>query len=154
MRAVYMADWMANAICEADMKPDDEIKGVRDYIFSFAKEMGYEDYVDYDGRLGKYYATFDLDDESSTRKLIERYDEHSAWEELTEWLGDRDFFHTYTREEIVKMNNEERFTKRMECEAVWGKEFEKHGLERIKIAETPLPNPISKSRKIKGKDYE
>ena len=131
MRGMYMADWMANAICEADMKQDDGIKEARNHIFSFAKEMGYEDYADYDDKLGTYYATFDMDDEPSIRTLIERYDEHSAWEELGEWLGERDFFAKYTREEIKAMNDEVRFTKRMQCELVWGEEFEKYGVERL-----------------------
>jgi len=133
MRAVYMADWMANAICEADMKQDDAIKAIRDYVFSFAKEMGVENYVEYDNELGAYCATFDMDDEPTTRKLIERYDEHSAWDELIEWLGDRDFYRKYTREEIEKMTKNDLFMKRMECEDVWGEEFEKHGVERLAI---------------------
>lgn len=136
MRGMYMADWMANAICEAGMKEDDGIKEARNYIFSFAKEMGYEDFAEYSEDLGKYYATFDMDDEPSTRKLIERYEEHTTWEELAEWLGDRDFFKKYTREEIKAMSDEDRFMKRMECEAVWGEEFEKYGVERLKIDET------------------
>ena len=133
IRATYMADWMANAICEADMKQDDGIKEIRDYVFSFAKEMGYEDYAEYDEKLGKYYATFDLDDEPATRKLIERYDEHSAWDEIVEWLGERDFFKKYTKDEIQKMNDDERFTKRIECEDKWGEEFEKYGIERLEV---------------------
>jgi hypothetical protein len=48
LRATYMADWMANAICDTDMKKDEDIKNIRNYIFSFAKEMGYGDFVDYD----------------------------------------------------------------------------------------------------------
>src|SRR3989344_883332 len=87
IRATYMADWMANAICESDMKQDDGIKEIRDYVFSVAKEMGYEKFVEYGGVRGRYYATFDLDDEPSIRTLIKRYDESSAWDELSEWLG-------------------------------------------------------------------
>ena len=40
IRATYMADWMANAICEAGMEQDAGIKEIRDHIFSFAKEVG------------------------------------------------------------------------------------------------------------------
>ena len=133
IRATYMADWMANAICEADMKEDDGIKEIRDYIFSFAKEMGYEDFVEYSADMGKYYATFDLDDEPSIRKLIERYDEYAFWDEIVEYLGERDFFNKYSKEAIKKMSDEERFSKRMECQDVWGKEFEKYGIERLDI---------------------
>jgi len=133
IRATYMADWMANAICEGNMEEDDRIKEIRDYIFSFAKEMGFEDYAEYDEKLKKYYATFDLDDEPVTRKLIERYDEHVFWEGLYDRLGERDFFKKYTKDEIKKMNDEERFSKRMECEDIWGEEMEENGIERLGI---------------------
>lgn len=133
IRAVYMADWMANAICDADMKEDDGIKNIRDYIFSFAKEMGYEDYAEYDEKSGNYYATWDMDDEPSVRALIKRYDEHTMWEELAETLGERDFFRTHTKEEIDAMTHEGRVEKVWECEARWGKEFEEHGIDRVGV---------------------
>jgi len=145
IRALYMADWMANAICEADMKEDEEIKDVRNYFFSFAKEMGYEEYVEYDKELGKHYATFELDDEPSIRKLIERYDNHAFWDEIAERLGERDFFQKYTKDEIKKMSDDERFTKRIKCAIAWEEEFEKYGVERLGI--------IKKARKIKGVGY-
>jgi len=135
MRGMYMADWVANAICEADMKRDEDIKETRNYLFSFAKEMGLERYVEYDKELGEYFATFDMDDESVTRSLIERFEEHSAWDELSSWLGDRDFFTKYTQEEIKKMTKEEYFMKRMECEDVWEEEFTEYGIDRLKIDE-------------------
>ncbi len=135
MRGMYMADWMANAICDADMKKDDGIKEARNYIFSFAKEFGYEDYAEYDDELGNYYATFDMDDEPVTQALIERYDECVSWDEIGEWLGERDFYRKYTREEIEAMSGEDYFMKFMECQIVWEEEFEKHGIERLKIDE-------------------
>lgn len=132
MRGMYMADWMANAICESDMKADDDIKEVRNCIFSFAKEMGFEKYVGYDKEIG-YHATWDMDDEPTVRPLIERYDELSTWDGLGEWLGERDFFKKYSQAKIEMMSDEERFTKRMECEIAWEEEFEKYGIERLEI---------------------
>ncbi len=133
IRATYMADWMANAICEEGMKKDGDIKEIRDYIFSFAKEMGFKNYVGYDEKIG-YYAELDLDDEPSTRALIERYDEHSTWDELGGWLGKRDFHRKYSQKEIEKMTDEDRFMKLMECDIAWEKEFEEHGIERLGLA--------------------
>ena len=133
IRATYMADWMANAICERGMKEDDGIKEIRDHVFSFAKEMGYEKFVEYTKDMGKYYATFDMDDEPTTRKLINRYDEHAFWEEIIERLGERDFFRKYTKDEIKKMSDDEHYNKHMECEMVYGKEFENNGIERLGI---------------------
>ena len=102
MRATYMADWMANAICEQGMKEDAAIKAIRNHVFSYAEEMGYEQYAEYSEDLDRYVATFDMDDEPSTRKLIDRYDEHTMWETLIRWLGERDFFKKYSKEQIKK----------------------------------------------------
>lgn len=129
-----MADWTANAICEADMKQDEDIKGIRNHIFSFAKEMGFEKYIGYDKDIG-YYADFELDDEPSIRSLIERYDEHSFWDELVDRLGERDFMKKYTREQRKAMTDEEHFSKRMECEESWGKELEENGVGRLRVDE-------------------
>lgn len=133
LRAVYMADWMANAICERDMKEDEGIKKIRNHIFSFAKEMGYSDYAEYDDMLKDFYATWDLDDEPSVRALIDRYDDSTFWQEILERFADRDFFKKYTREEIGKMSKEEYFEKHFESEEVWVNELEEHGIERFKI---------------------
>lgn len=136
MRGMYMADWMANAICDADMEEDAGIKELQDYIFSFAKEMGYEDFVEYDTESGKYYATDNMDDELVTQALITRYDERTTWDELAEWLGERDFFMKYSHEEIEKMTQEERFIKHMECQISWEREFEKYDVQRLSIDKT------------------
>jgi len=136
LRAVYMADWMANAICEADMEEDKGIEEIQDYVFSFAKEMGFEKYVQYDEGLKEHFATFDLEDEQSVRSHIDRYDEHITWENLVDWLGDRDFSRKYSEEEIKNMSREEYFIKRMECETPWEEELAEYGLERITIDES------------------
>ncbi len=133
LRSVYIADWIANAICERDMKEDEDIKKVRNHVFSFAKDFGYDDFVTYDDELKSYFSTWDLDDESSTREIIERYDEHIFWEELSERMGERDFHDKYKPAEIEKMSDEERFTKHMKCQIVWEKELEKNGVERIEL---------------------
>ena len=48
-------------------------------------------------------------------------------------LGERDFFIKYTPKEIERMSDDERFTKRMECDIVWEEEMEKYGIERMHI---------------------
>lgn len=133
LRAVYIADWVANAICEEDMKEDAGIKAIRDYIFSFAKEMGYEKFVQHDKELGRYFATFDLDDEPQVRDLIDRFEEDALWDELIDRLGMRDFFRKYSEKEIEAMGEMESVTNLSICEDAWADEFETHGLSRLKI---------------------
>lgn len=133
VRAVYMAYWMANAICAHDEDKDKDIDDIRNYIFSLKDEMGIPDgYIEYDDRIG-YHATLALDDEPTTRRLIERYDNDVFWEQLVERLGARDFRRAYTDEQIEAMTQEERFQKLMEEQIQWEEEIEAHGLERLVI---------------------
>ncbi|MBI3633451.1 MAG: hypothetical protein HY226_04115 [Candidatus Vogelbacteria bacterium] len=115
------------------MKQDEGVKSICDYMFSFAKEMGYEDYVEYDEEIKKYFATWELDDDTTTRELIERYDDHTFWEEISEQFGERDFLRMYTKEEREKMTDDEHFTRLMECQIPWEEEFEKRGIDRLDI---------------------
>ncbi len=133
LRAVYIADWVANAICEEDMKEDDGIKEIRNYIFTFAKELGYEKYVVYDKKMGRHFATFDLDDEPKVRELIDRFEDHCFWDELSERMGERDFLRNHTKNEIEKMDEMEYISKLKSLEDAWADEFETYGLSRLKV---------------------
>lgn len=131
LRAVYLADWMANAICSGDIEEDAGITDAKNLIYSLAKQMGYDEYVTHDEETGGLYSTWDLDDSPSVRLLIKRYDDHTFWEELADRLGERDFFKTYSKSEIQKMDNEERFKEQMKCQIHWERELEKHGIDRL-----------------------
>lgn len=136
-RAVYMSDWMSNAVCEQDEKFDEGIKNIRNYIFSFAKEMGCEEYIGHDDRFG-YYAQLKLDDEPSIRSLIKRYDEHVFWDELTERLAEREIAENFTPEEWSNLTHEERMDTFWQAEARWSEEFEQHGIERLRIIDMKM----------------
>lgn len=132
MRAVYMAYWMTNAICEEGMEEDQGIEDIEKYMYSFAKEFGFEEFVEYSEYLKRHCATLTFDDDPGVREYIDRYDDHIFWEELVERLAERDLLEKFTEEEIDAMLPEEFFDRRMECESVWGEEFEKHGLNRLR----------------------
>jgi hypothetical protein len=111
MRAVYIADWMANAVTTNVSDVDKDIEKLGKYVYSYASEMGYGNYID---KEITDEANLDLDDEPTIRQLIERYDEATCWDELARLLGERDFCHKYKEDEIERMSNEERFLKLME----------------------------------------
>jgi len=127
-KTVYLGNWMANA--QRVGTPQDPIlkdyRDIADYIFSFASEFGFPDHYESELEFSD-----DDDDTTEVSRIHEEYDEQSLWEELADMLGERDFFRKYTKEEIEKMSDEERFTKRMECEDIWGEEFENNGIERL-----------------------
>ena len=117
------------------MEEDDDIKNIRNYVFSFALEMGFDNFVEYSEEMKEYYAKLEFDDDPSVRDLIERYDEHSAWGEFVDMLGERDFFRKFTRAERRAMSDKEHFMELSECENVWDEEFAEHGIDRLEINE-------------------
>jgi len=138
LRATYMADWMANSICEQDMEQDKGIKDIRNFIFSFAKDFGYEEFVTFDKDTKTYYSTWDLDDEPKIRELIKRYDEHTFWEEAMEMFAERDVHEKYTYDDLEKMDHEERVGKIWEAEDRWSKEFEEYGIKRLRVVDMKM----------------
>ncbi|MFH1898636.1 MAG: hypothetical protein ABH886_10495 [Candidatus Desantisbacteria bacterium] len=54
---LYIADWVMNA-CKAEDDPRTETyKELEQKIFSYAKDMGFEDLVEYEADFGKYFPT-------------------------------------------------------------------------------------------------
>ena len=132
MKLVYLGNWMANA-----HRTDDIIEKYEDlesYVFSFAKDFGLEKYAD-DEKVGdgKFYPTMAFTEETDVHDLHHEYDDETFWSELSERLGERDFFNKYSKEEWEKMTEEERMLKRDECDIKWEEELESSGVERLEI---------------------
>ena len=132
MKVVYLGNWMANAHRIDDMKK--EYEAIEDYVFSFAAKFGQAQYVVHEPKDGdKYYPNRAFEEETDVHELHDEYDEETVWDELAQWLGERDFFECYSDAEIKAMSRDEHFIKMSECIIVYNKEFEKHGMERIRI---------------------
>ena len=134
LETVYLGNWMANAIHNGS-KEDPIHKGIEDienYVFSFAKEFGFEKYVDdEDAKSGEFFPTNEFDE--LAQKYIEEYDEKCFWDELFYRFSDRDFERKYTDKEISKMEMKELFEKEEPFRKKWDDEFINHGIERLEI---------------------
>lgn len=139
LKVVYLGNWMVNAYRTEDMKK--EYEGVEDYIFSLAPQFGLEKYMDHETSDGdRYYPTSFFEETTDVRLLIEEYDEEMFWDELAESLGKRDFVKMYSRKEIEKMSREKYFDKLYEHIDNYIEEFEKFGLQRIRIQKQNKPH--------------
>jgi len=133
MKVVYLGNWVANAYRTEKMKKDYE--AIDDYIFSFAPKFGLSRFMDHEATDGdRYFPTRAFEEETDVHELHDEYDEETVWDELAQWLGERDLFERYSEAEINAMSREEYFRNKAECVAVYEKEFEKHGMERVRIA--------------------
>ncbi|MDO8592684.1 MAG: hypothetical protein Q7R92_02845 [bacterium] len=133
MKSVYLGNWLANA-SRLQGEQIKEYEEIEDYIFSFAKEFGYNRYVDHESKDGdRYFPTRYFEEETDVEILREDYDNETFWQEAADRFGDRDFIKKYGEETIKKMDREERFIKIMECQEKYEKEFEENGIERMEI---------------------
>lgn len=127
-----MGNWVANAYRTENMQKDYE--GIEDYIFSLAPKFGLDEYVDHEESDGnRYYPTNFFEEKTDVHNLHEAYDQETFWDELAERLGERDFLERYSKEEIQKMDKDERFTKLYECIDAINEELNEYGLDRIRI---------------------
>jgi tRNA(Ile)-lysidine synthase TilS/MesJ len=136
LKLVYLGNWMANANRNGTLKDPmkKEYEEIENYIFSFTKQFGFDEYVDdADAEKGEFYPTRKFEEETDVHQLHEEYDEATFWDEIVDRLGDRDFFRHYSKKEIRKMSRDERFKKLYEFIDKWADETGKYGIERLEI---------------------
>lgn len=136
LKAVYLGNWMANANRDGSVEDPhkEEYEMIEDYIFSFAKQFGFDEYVDdEDAKEGKFFPTRKFEEETDAHELHEEYDEETFWDELIDRLGDRDFHKHFSKEGVLKMSQEERFEKLYEFIDKWADEIDENGIERLEI---------------------
>jgi hypothetical protein len=140
LKIVYLGNWMANAI-HNNSKEDPHNKDfeeIENYIYSFAKEFGFEKYFEYDPKLKRYFPTNEFD--VLVQEYIDEYDDHAFWDELFYRMSDRDFNRAYSNKKISEMEQLERFEKEEPFRNKWDKEINEHGIERLDIIENASRN--------------
>lgn len=83
---IYLGRWMANAIRPKTIKKYDDME---QHVFSFTKQAGLQDCVDYDAKM-KMYFTLRQFEETVVLPLKEDYDDYTFWDELIHRLAWRD----------------------------------------------------------------
>lgn len=135
IKLVYLGNWMINAI-RSGSEEDPQIEKyneIEQYIFSFAKDAGLENYIEYDEEFKKFFPTQELEENPEIEQYREEYEDEVFWQELAERLGSRDFLKHYGEETIKKMSQKERFLKQEEFIIKYEEEFEKNGLNNLEI---------------------
>ena len=68
---MYCGEWMLNSYKKKDDNISKETDNLEQIIFSFAKNAGFERWIEHDSELGKFFPTADMDDDM--HKFIEIY---------------------------------------------------------------------------------
>jgi len=131
---LYIADWVMNAHKVEDDPKTEAYKELEQKIFSYAKDMGFEDLIEYVVDHGEYFPTRKLEESSPTMEFIGEFENDTFWEELISRLADRDLIKQMGgMKELSKLPFEERVKKTLALEEKYASEFEKKGLDSLSI---------------------
>lgn len=127
---IFLGDFMVNGIRVGDeqVKEYDELKN---YLFSYAKKMGYENLIEPGTKKNEYYETREFED-GVAFKYIHDYDEEIFWTELASRLAFRDAGRLQ-KLAAEKMDRDSFLREGWSRENVYHEEFEKNGLDNIHV---------------------
>ena len=130
---LQIAGWILHSTKIEKDPETEEYRELEQKLLSLAREKGLKHLVEYSAKTGKYYHADE--DDSPVMDFIDEYDNDIFWDELSDRLAIRDLFHEEGEDKVKKMKFEERFTKIETLRENYYSEFEKNGVERIKIEE-------------------
>lgn len=131
---LYIADWVMNAHKVEDDPRTEAYRKLEQKIFSYAKDMGFENLVEYAPEHKRYFPTSELEETGPAREFIEEFENDTFWEELTSRLAERDSARKVGGvENLSKLSFEDRVKIIVPLEEMYASEFEKRGLEGLSI---------------------
>ena len=129
LEIVYAGDMVING-CRL---PDEDIKKYKDiqqYIYSFAKDFGYDNLIEHSREYDMFFETKEFD-ESPINDLIDEYDNNMFWTLLASNLAERDIAKKLEGQEDVA--HMEALGMVLGREEEYSDEFYKNGLDNVKV---------------------
>lgn len=128
-----IAEWVINAHKIDTQNKETVYSKLEQKIYSYAKEMGFEELIEYDDNLKSYFPTRMFEENSPAHQFIDEYDNEIFWEELIERLVERDLIDQLGVERFRIMSPVERIKKEAPLRSKYGTEFEKNGIENLRV---------------------
>lgn len=110
---------------------DEEFLNLQQYIYSFAKQMGYEDLIEYSKKYNAYHETRKYD-ESRIHDFIEESEDEIFWSNLELNLAKRDIAEEYA-DKVDELEHTELLTLVWRREEEYSQEFYENGLDNVKV---------------------
>ncbi len=126
---VFLGHWMANSTRIKTIKKYDDMEQL---VFSFTKQAGLQDCIDFDDELKMYFTIREFE-ETVLMPLHDEYDDYTFWDELAHRLADRDMLKQFSEEELARMPRDEMNKVRDALVGKYEDESVEHGIERLKI---------------------
>ncbi|EPG74636.1 hypothetical protein LEP1GSC058_1766 [Leptospira fainei serovar Hurstbridge str. BUT 6] len=132
LKSIAISSWMINAFNEGSEETT-AYSELEQYILSFAKDFGKQEFVDYDAADNVYYPTRKFEDQTDIFDIISEYDNELFWDELIHRMARRDFAIEYGEDGISAMAIEERIEKEAPFITKYEEIFANQGLDNIEI---------------------
>ena len=128
---LYLADWVMHSYL-TNHDDDNDYKMLRKKILSHYKEMGAEDILEYSKKYDEYFETREHEDKMLTDFVVP-YEDEVFWDELASRLAHRDIIKQLGLEKYKSLERIDRATKTVKIISKYNGEFERNGLENVKI---------------------
>ena len=136
LEIIYLGNWVATAHDLPSSELKSEHEKVAQKIYSYAKEMGFENLIELDQGSGEYFETREFEESSSVQSEIDEYNEETFWDELISRLAERDAVRTVGEKAFMKLSIEEKMELVHGIEQKYYIEFENNGLNNLELKET------------------
>lgn len=131
---LFVANWVLNAYRVGEDPRTVRYGKLEQKLLALAKQMDYENLVQYVPEHNRYYPTREYEETSSTQTFIIEYENDSFWEELTSRLAERDLARQLGGfDRVVALSPEELFEKLGQLEKFYDEEFSHNGLENLQL---------------------
>lgn len=124
LQLAFLGEWVLQAYEPADNAG--EIDSLEQNLYASAYRQGNDD-IEYDKKLGGYVPCQEFEEDCD--KIIEKYDEHTFWEELIIRMANRDL----QKSGADKLPAKEFERKQNELIQKYEKEFAKNGIANLKL---------------------
>jgi len=129
-----IADWVLNAHRVGDDPETEKYRKLEQKFYSYAKDMGFDNLVEYVPSLERYFPTKEYEETGKFRDFVDEFENETFWDELLHRLVERDLIRQEGGvENLMNMDIRERFEKEEPLERMYAAEFETNGLDNIKI---------------------
>jgi len=127
LKLVYLGRWVSSGY--KGEESDHELDGVEQYIHSFYKAFGQDDWIEYSAKYNGFFPTMAFDE--AMRETLDEYDDFSFWNQLAERMSQRDLENKMGKDIIDKMGAEELYEKLDKMADVYMNEFAEHGIDDL-----------------------
>ena len=134
VRCIYLAQWMINGI-----HSEDELNGryaqLEQYVYALARKMELGDMVEFLKEQNKFVLKDEFVETNEVEQFRREYDDEIFWSELIQRLATRDFVERCGIESLSLISPREEVEKRQPFLRKYIDEFEKHGMQNLKVPE-------------------